>query len=281
MRIRQQVISTVRIFTYTSSFQFFICHGYEAIIQIGNGIVCFLAGPYCKFNGVDPSLFQRTYFAKVPGHAVRFVIGRTRSSWIIFTCGTFNPFCPCAARRCDVILKSACVAGSNICAHVRERRDTVVYSDIASSHTGNDLSCNLAESFLQGSLAGTINRTCSVGVSYHIIKVVITTRGSAEDSVKNCISSKSVRGILRIWQCCGIQVISGAGSGMPLPAVRRTVCHENNVCRILTQIRIAESRFGNSIAPLEATLPVRSHGTRAFRKPPDRALHLSSVLRPI
>ena len=67
---------------------------------------------------------------------------------------------------------------------------------------------------------------------------------------------------------------------MTLPAVRRAVCYENYIGRILAQRFIGISRFGKSFGPLEAALPVRSHGVRIIGEAANRTLHLRSVLRP-
>ncbi len=145
MGICQQVIGTVGILADAGCSKLRIRHGDNAIVQVRNGIVGFLAGPHGKLNGVDPSFLQCACFTKVPGHAVRFIIGCTGSALVIFTRGACNPFFLGAARRFDIIFEAARFAGSNIRAHVRERRDTVVHSDVRSSHTGNDRTSDLAE----------------------------------------------------------------------------------------------------------------------------------------
>ena len=199
MCVRKQVISTVIIFTDTRGFQFGVCHGYDSVVQVRNGIVCFLAGPYCKFDGVDPSILQRAHFAEVPGYTVRFVVGRTGSTFVSFTRGALDPFRLFAVQRLNVILKAACFASSNVRAHVRERRNTVVHGDVCSGHTGDDLSGNLTERIMHGSCICAINCTCAVGFRYHISKVIKPIRRATEDTVKNSFSGKTVRGSLRIW----------------------------------------------------------------------------------
>ena len=139
MRICQQIVSTVSSFADTSSFQFVTCHGFDAVVQVRNGIIRFLAGPYRKLNRVDPSLLQFAHCTEVPGHTVRFVIGCAGGTRIIVTQGFYFPFGLFAACRCDIVLKAARFAGSNIRAHIRERRNTVIYGDVCSSHTGNNV----------------------------------------------------------------------------------------------------------------------------------------------
>ena len=118
MRIRQQVIGAVSIFADTRGIQFILRHSFDAVVQVRNGIVCFLAGPYRKLNGVDPSLLQCAHFAEVPGHTVRCVIGCAGSAFVIFTRGARNPFGLFAACRLDVVIKTSRFAGGNIRANI-------------------------------------------------------------------------------------------------------------------------------------------------------------------
>ena len=148
MGICQQVIGSVIILPDAGRFQFVVRHGDEFVVQIGDGIVCLLAGPYGKLYGIDPVVFQFANFAEVPGNAVGLVISSSRRANFHDALDRPLPKLLLTVRRFNVVLKAARFAGGNIGADVGERRDTVIHGDVSCSHTGNDLSRDLAESSL-------------------------------------------------------------------------------------------------------------------------------------